>query len=101
MLELFLWLLWDLPVYLVQIEMEYLPYLISILAIAGLCAGWVAVQLLAKQIGTKNHFENAKTCCGLCDSEECDSLGNYKPGKSEKEKRTEEHLQIIPEKLPR
>ena len=61
--------------------MEYLPYLISILAIAGGCAGWVGVQLLARHLGTKNHFENAKTCCGLCEAEECDVLEKSKPGK--------------------
>lgn len=41
---------------------------------AGLCAGWVAVQLLAKHQGTKNHFDHAHTCCGLCispDKERC------------------------------
>ncbi len=54
--------------------MEILPYVIAILSFAFLCAGWVAIQLLAKKLGTKNHFDNAKSCCGLCDyddHEEC------------------------------
>ena len=35
-----------------------MKYIIPILAVAALCAGWVVVQLLAKKMKTKNHFDN-------------------------------------------
>ena len=52
--------------------MEYLLHIISVLVLAFLTAGWLAVQLLARRIGTKNHFENATTCCGFCVEDEND-----------------------------
>lgn len=46
--------------------MAYLSYIIPILALAGLAAGWVGVQLLARRMGTKNHFDNAASCGNNC-----------------------------------
>lgn len=47
--------------------MNYLSYLIPILALAALCAGWVAVQFLARKMKTKNHFDNLdSSTCGNC-----------------------------------
>jgi hypothetical protein len=43
-----------------------MSHLLSIFALSALCAGWVAVQLLAKKLGTKNHIDNAGDCCGGC-----------------------------------
>lgn len=43
-----------------------LSYLIPVLALAGLSAGWVAVQILAKRLGTKNHFDDAGSCGNGC-----------------------------------
>jgi hypothetical protein len=41
-------------------------YLIPILSLAALCAGWVLVQLLAKKMKTKNHFDHLNSACGHC-----------------------------------
>ncbi|MCB0518240.1 MAG: hypothetical protein H6577_20905 [Lewinellaceae bacterium] len=46
--------------------MKILPHLIPILALALLAAGWVAIQFLAKKMGTKNHFDNLGEGCGNC-----------------------------------
>lgn len=43
-----------------------MTHLITILALGGLCAGWVGVQVLAKKMGTKNHFDDLKEGCGSC-----------------------------------
>lgn len=56
--------------------MAYLTYLIPVLALAGLCAGWVGVQLLARKLKTKNHIDNSSSTCGTCSCggiEECDN----------------------------
>lgn len=45
--------------------MHWLNYLLPVLAMAGLSAGWVLVQLLARRMGTKNHFDR-KPGCGSC-----------------------------------
>jgi hypothetical protein len=51
--------------------MEFLKYIIPVLAVAGLCAGWVFVQILAKRLGTKNHFDDRSSGCGKCGCGEC------------------------------
>ncbi len=43
-----------------------MKYLIIILAVGVLCAGWVLVQILAKKLKTKNHFEHLNSSCGGC-----------------------------------
>ncbi|TAK36278.1 MAG: hypothetical protein EPO28_13580 [Saprospiraceae bacterium] len=44
--------------------MKYLVQFLPVLALAVLCAGWLALQFLAKKMGTKNHFENGSSSCG-------------------------------------
>ncbi len=46
---------------------KILFYLIPVLAFALLAAGWMAVQLLARKVGTKNHLEDGGGCCGACE----------------------------------
>lgn len=41
-------------------------YLIPVLALTILAGFWVAVQLLARKVGTKNHIENAGECGNGC-----------------------------------
>lgn len=43
-----------------------MTYLLPILALTALTAGWMAVQLLAKRLGTKNHIDEFKDGCGNC-----------------------------------
>lgn len=45
--------------------MNLVEVIIPVFALAGLCAGWVLVQLLARRLGTKNHFDR-KPGCGKC-----------------------------------
>jgi hypothetical protein len=48
--------------------------ILPIIALAALCAGWVAVQLLAKKMKTKNHFDDLDgSTCGSCT---CGGIGN-------------------------
>lgn len=42
-----------------------MQYIIPILFLTVLCAGWVVVQIIAKKMKTKNHFDNL-TSCGHC-----------------------------------
>ncbi len=54
--------------------MEYLQYIIGILALMGLCMGWIGVQFLARKMKTKNHFDdlNSETCGScICGGLEC------------------------------
>ena len=46
--------------------MQILSHLLPILALALLAAGWVAIQFLAKKMGTKNHFDDLGNGCGNC-----------------------------------
>ena len=41
-------------------------YLISIFVLAILSGGWVAVQLLARKMRTKNHIEHGGSCGNGC-----------------------------------
>ncbi|MFZ2897022.1 MAG: hypothetical protein WA004_00275 [Saprospiraceae bacterium] len=43
-----------------------MSYLLPILALTFLCAIWMAVQLLARRVGTKNHIDEFKNGCGGC-----------------------------------
>ena len=43
-----------------------IKYLISILFVGVLCGGWVIVQLIAKKMKTKNHFDHLNSSCGHC-----------------------------------
>ena len=58
--------------------MEYFFYIIPVIALSALCAGWVVVQILAKRMKTKNHFddlgnEGCINCtCGGLECEETD-----------------------------
>jgi hypothetical protein len=49
---------------------EYINYIIPVLALALLAAGWAGVQLIAKKIGTKNHIDNGGGCCGDCEKKD-------------------------------
>lgn len=42
-----------------------LQYIIAILSLSLLAAGWVGVQILARKMKTKNHFDNLNSC-GHC-----------------------------------
>jgi len=46
--------------------MDYIEYIIPIVSVAVLCAAWVMVQLLAKKLKTKNHFDDLNDSCGNC-----------------------------------
>ena len=51
---------------------EILTYILPVLAITLLAAGWVGVQLLAKKMKTKNHIDGHSGCCGACEGKsEC------------------------------
>ena len=54
---------------------EYLQYLIPVLAVTFLAAGWAAVQLLARKMKTKNHIDNNAGCCGSCSGGSCERKG--------------------------
>ena len=43
-----------------------MSYLLAILGMGLLCAGWIMVQFLAKKMETKNHFDNLNNSCGGC-----------------------------------
>ena len=43
-----------------------LRYIIIILLLGALCAGWVVVQIMAKKMKTKNHFDHLNSACGQC-----------------------------------
>ena len=45
-----------------------MEYIIPVVMITVLAAGWMAVQVLAKKMGTKNHIDNGSGCCGACDN---------------------------------
>jgi hypothetical protein len=55
--------------------MEYLQYIIGVLAVVFLCIGWLGVQFLAQKMKTKNHFDHLSgDSCGSCTcggTEEC------------------------------
>jgi len=56
-----------------------MKYLIPILFVAALSAGWVVVQLIAKKMKTKNHMDNlgkggCMTCtCGAAEGDVCEN----------------------------
>jgi hypothetical protein len=43
-----------------------MKYLLIILGLGLLSAGWVAVQFLARRMKTKNHFDHLNSACGHC-----------------------------------
>lgn len=43
-----------------------MKYIIIILSLGLLSAGWVAVQFLARKMQTKNHFDHLNSSCGHC-----------------------------------
>lgn len=45
---------------------EFWTYFIPVIAFTVLTGGWMAVQILAKRMKTKNHIDNANGCCGAC-----------------------------------
>ncbi|MBI4930530.1 MAG: hypothetical protein HY841_07195 [Bacteroidetes bacterium] len=49
---------------------NYLEYILPVLALALLAAGWVVVQIIAKKMGTKNHFDYGGGCCGDCEKKD-------------------------------
>ena len=61
---------------------KYFEILFPVFAMAFLAAGWMAIQLLAKKSGTKNHIDNGGSCCGGCErKEDCDNPDPNKTGK--------------------
>lgn len=54
---------------------EYLIYIYPVFAFAMLTAGWMAVQLLARKVGTKNHIEDGGGCCGACEKKDTCTKG--------------------------
>jgi len=53
--------------------MEIMDYILPILGLAAICAGWVIVQLLARKLKTKNHFDDLNSSCGGCTCDGTDS----------------------------
>jgi hypothetical protein len=43
-----------------------MQFIIPIMGLSALCAGWVLVQLLARKMKTKNHFDDLNSSCGHC-----------------------------------
>ncbi len=43
-----------------------MKYIIIILSLGLLCASWILVQLLARKMKTKNHFDDLNSSCGNC-----------------------------------
>ena len=41
-------------------------HLLAIIGLGALCAGWIAVQFLARKMRTKNHFDDLNGSCGRC-----------------------------------
>lgn len=62
---------------------KYLMYIYPVFAFAMLTAGWMAVQLLARKIGTKNHIEDGGGCCGACEKKDTCSKDKKFHGKAE------------------
>ena len=48
--------------------MMWWNYLISVVALAALVAGWGALQFLAKKMQVKNHVDHSGSCCGACEN---------------------------------
>ena len=55
---------------------NYLTYIVPVFAMAFLAAAWMAVQLLARKMKTKNHIEDFKGCCGVCEKKKQTQLKN-------------------------
>jgi hypothetical protein len=49
-----------------MLYMNIFNHILPVMALAALCAGWVAVQLLARRMGTKNHMDEGSASCGKC-----------------------------------
>ena len=50
-----------------------LQYLIPMLALGIVSAGWMGMQLWAKRNEVKNHIDHEGGCCGACSNREtCD-----------------------------
>jgi len=45
---------------------DFLTFFIAITGLSLLCAGWIALQFLARKMKTKNHFDNLNSSCGNC-----------------------------------
>lgn len=59
---------------------KYLEYILPVLAFALLTACWMAVQLIAKKIGTKNHIDQGGSCCGACEKkDDCSEKSTLNP----------------------
>jgi hypothetical protein len=63
--------------------MELIKYIIPIFSVAVLCAGWVLVQIVAKKMKTKNHFDHLNSGCGGCI---CGGVGDNCVNSSENDK---------------
>jgi hypothetical protein len=46
---------------------DFMQYILPVLALAAVCAGWIGVQMLARRMGTKHHLAERKgSSCGGC-----------------------------------
>ena len=54
--------------------MEYLQYIIPVFVLAAMCAGWVIVQLVARKMKTKNHFDDLHAGDGTCINCNCGGI---------------------------
>jgi hypothetical protein len=57
---------------------EFISYLMPILALTGLTAGWMGVQILAKRMKTKNHIDHGGCCGAFSNKESCTKIGKVK-----------------------
>lgn len=54
---------------------EFISHLMPILALTGLTAGWMGVQILAKRMKTKNHIDHGGCCGAFSNKESCTKIG--------------------------
>ena len=53
-------------------ELRVIETFWGVVGLAVLCAAWVGVQLLARQMGTKHHLNGqGGSCCGQCGVDGC------------------------------
>ncbi|MCB0654916.1 MAG: hypothetical protein KDC57_02205 [Saprospiraceae bacterium] len=53
----------------------FIQYLIPIIALGLLAAGWMGMQLWAKRNEVKNHIDHQGGCCGACSNrDQCERV---------------------------
>jgi hypothetical protein len=48
----------------------WMTYMIPVIGLALLAAGWMGVQILAKKMEVKNHIDQTSGCCGACSNKD-------------------------------